>query len=150
MAQDYCLSPEVEQLVQALVDDGFVRYHCGRPGDTVALVASYDWPTCVDIVMIPDFDRVIAARVPRDPQVPVDVFAPETVLWMWAGPAQPTLRRLFNLVHPDHPDAPWQRQPAPQALSIPRAQQRPTRIKLPTPEQAMVRTRRLAAALPPR
>lgn len=145
---DHRLPPEVERLLRAVVDDGFVCYHCGRRGDPVALLASYQWPTCVDIVMIPDFDTVTAARVPRSPEVAVDVFAPDSVLWSWEGPAQLALRAMLDLVHPRHPDAPATVVAAPRSLLIPRDRQRPTRIKLPTPEQATVRERRLAAALP--
>ncbi len=107
-----------------------------------------EWPECVDILMIPDFARVTAVRVPRCADAGVDVFAPDVVLWSWEGPAEPTLRALLDLVHPKHPDAPTAVFPAPASLRIPRARQRPTRIKMPSPEQATARAARLAAALP--
>jgi hypothetical protein len=51
------------------------------------------------------------------------------------------------LVHPAHPDAPIADYPAPASLHVPRAQQRPMTIRLPSPGHAGVRAARLATAM---
>lgn len=136
------LPPAVEQLLRDLVADGFVVHCCGDRTAPTALVASYEWPDYVDLATIRDFDRVTTARVPK--QGKVDVFAPEFVVWVYEGPAERALRALLNLVHPQHPDAPGVACPAPRSLHIPRAEQRPTTIRLPPPGRAGVRATRLA------
>lgn len=135
------LPSAVDQLLRDLVADGFVVYCCGDRRAPTALVASYEWPDCVDIVTIRDFERITTARVPK--QGKVDVFAPEVVVWAYEGAAEWALRALLNLAHPQHPDAPTTSYPAPPALRIPRHEQRPTTIRLPPPGQAEVRAARL-------
>ncbi|MGH3930165.1 MAG: hypothetical protein ACRDTF_09335 [Pseudonocardiaceae bacterium] len=76
------------------------------------------------------------------------MFAPEAVVWAYEGPPQWALLALLNLVHPHHPDAPTTEYPAPPSLRIPRAEQRPLTIRLPSPGQTSARTSRLAAVLP--
>lgn len=139
------LPPEVERLLLDVVADGFVLYCCGRKTDPNALVASYEWADCVDLITIRDFDRVITARVPKRGKV--DVFAPEVVVWAYEGPAQWALPAVLNLVHPQHPDAPTAEYPAPPCLHIARAEQRPLTIKPPAPGRAGVRAARLAAVI---
>jgi hypothetical protein len=78
----------------------------------------------------------------------VDIFAPEIVVWAHEGPPQQALRALLNQVHPAHPDAPTTEYPAPPSLHIPRAQQRPMTIRLPSPDRAAVRAARLATEIP--
>jgi hypothetical protein len=53
----------------------------------------------------------------------------------------------LTLVHPAHPDAPIAEYPAPASLHIPRAQQRPMAIQLPTPGRTGARAARLATAI---
>ncbi|MGH3907538.1 MAG: hypothetical protein ACRDTE_25685 [Pseudonocardiaceae bacterium] len=145
------LPPVVEELLLDVVTDGFVLYCCGRRADPAALVASYEWEHCVDLLTIRDFDRVTAARVP----VPAPdrgqgvVFEPETVVWAYEGPPQCALPALLNLVHPQHPDAPTVEFSAPPRLRIPRAEQRPLTIRPPSPGRAGIRAARLAAAIQP-
>jgi len=139
------LPPVVEGLLLDVVADGFVLYCCGDRAAPHALVASYEWEHCVDLVSIRDFDRVTTARVPK--QGTVDIFAPEVVVWAYEGPPQHALRALLNLVHPAHPDAPIAEFPAPPRLHIPRVQQRPMTIRLPSPGRARVRAARLASLL---
>ncbi|MGH8575002.1 MAG: hypothetical protein ACREX8_20895 [Gammaproteobacteria bacterium] len=141
------LPPEVERLLLDVAADGFVLYCCGRRADPTALVATYEWEHCVDLLTIRDFDRVTAARVPAPGPGQVDVFAPQTVVWAYEGAPQCTLRALLNLVHPHHPDAPTVEYPAPPRLHIPRAEQRPLTIRPPSPDRAGVRAARLAAAM---
>lgn len=138
------LPPEVEELLVDVVVDGFVLYCCGDRAAPSALVASYEWDRCVDLVTIRDFDRVAVARMPKRDKV--DVFAPEVVLWAYEGPPQLALRALLNLVHPAHADAPTTEYPAPPSLHIPRSQQRPMTIRLPSPGRARVRAARLSSA----
>ncbi|HEU0087538.1 MAG TPA: hypothetical protein VFQ77_07790 [Pseudonocardiaceae bacterium] len=139
------LAPEVEQLLLDVVADGFTMYCCGPKAGPTALLAAYEWPHCVDLVTVRDFDRIIAARAPNRGEL--DVFAPEVVVWAYEGPPQATLRALLDLVHPLHPDAPHGEYPAPRNLHIPRAEQRPTTIRLPSPGHAGARARRLATAM---
>ncbi|MGH4014226.1 MAG: hypothetical protein ACRDSL_09920 [Pseudonocardiaceae bacterium] len=141
------LPPEVERLLLDVVADGFVLYCCGPRAEPNALVASYEWAQYIDLVTIQDFERVTTARVPK--RGTVDVFAPETVVWAYQGSPQWALRALLRLVHPADPEAPVTAYPAPAALHIPRAQQRPMTIRLPSLGHAGARATRLAAALPP-
>ncbi|MGH3934559.1 MAG: hypothetical protein ACRDS1_06210 [Pseudonocardiaceae bacterium] len=139
------LPPVVKGLLLDVIADGFVVHCCGDRTAPHALVASYEWNDCIDLVTIRDFDHVITARAPKPSTV--DIFAPEVVVWSYQGPPQQALRALLDLMHPAHPDAPIVEYSAPPSLHIPRAQQRPMTIRLPTPSQAGVRAVRLAAAM---
>lgn len=139
------LPPVVEELLIDVVADGFVVYCCGDRAAPSALVASYQWDHCIDVLTMRNFDKIIAARVPKG--IEVDLFAPEVVVWAYEGPPQRVLRALLNLVHPAHPDAPIREYPAPPMLCIPRAEQRPMTIRLPPPNRAGARATRLAAAM---
>ena len=138
------LPPVVEGLLLDVVADGFVVYCCGPKAAPNALVACYEWEHCIDLITIRDFGRITTARVPA--QGKVDIFAPEVVIWAYENPPQQALRALLDLVHPAHPDAPTAEYPAPANLHIPRAQQRPMTIRLPSPGHAGVRAARLATA----
>jgi hypothetical protein len=132
----------VEELLVAVVADGFTLYCCGPKTAPNALVASYEWDGYLDLLTIRDFSRVTTARVPtRDT---VEIFAPQVVVWAYEGPPQQALRALLDLAHPAHPDAPIAGYPAPASLHVPRAQQRPMTIRLPSPGHAGVRAARLA------
>lgn len=139
-----CLPPVVEGLLVDVVADGFVVYCCGHHAGPNALVASYQWEHCVDLVTIRNFDRVTAARVPTPNRGHVDVFAPEVVVWAREGPPQWTLRAMLNLVHPAHPEAPIAIFRAPRSLHIPHAERRPLTIRPPSPTRAGVRAARLS------
>ncbi|MGH3905671.1 MAG: hypothetical protein ACRDTE_16030 [Pseudonocardiaceae bacterium] len=142
------LPDSVARLLLGIGADGFTVYCCGAKADPAALVASYEWPHHVDLVTIRDLTRrVAAARVPKPGAGRVDVFAPGQVVWSYEGPAEPTLRAVLNLVHPAHPDAPTHSYPAPCALSVPRREQRPLSIRLPSPARAHARATRLLAGL---
>lgn len=132
----------VEQLLLHVVADGFTVYCCGPRTGPTALAASYAWDDYVDHLTIRSCDRVTAARVPKLGRV--DVFAPEVVVWAYEGSAEPTMRALLNLVHPQHPDAPNDLYPAPRSLHVSRHEQRPTTIRLPSTSQAGARAARLA------
>lgn len=139
------LPPVVEGLLLDIVADGFTVYCCGPRAAPAALAASYEWEDCVDHLTIRRWDQVIAARLPKLGRV--DVFAPEVVVWAYEGPAECTLRALLNLVHPQHPDAPTGVHPAPRSLRVPRHEQRPMTIRLPSVSHAGVRATRLAAVI---
>lgn len=136
------LPPVVEQLLLDVVADGFTVYCCGPLSAPTALAASYAWEDCVDHLTIHSCERVTAARVPKLGRV--DVFAPEMVVWAYEGPAEHTVRALLNLVHPQHPDAPTDVYPAPHSLRLPRHEQRPMTIRLPSVSRAGARAARLA------
>ncbi|MGH3777488.1 MAG: hypothetical protein ACRDRR_17475 [Pseudonocardiaceae bacterium] len=142
-----CLPPEIEQLLVDVVADGFAVYCCGPRAAPLALVAAYQWEDFVDLATIRCFDRVTTARVPAPQRRRIDVFAPETVVWAYQGSPQRALRALLDLVHPQHPDAPASTYPAPPALRIPRAEQRPMTIRLPARGRAGTRATRLSEAV---
>ncbi|MGH3674012.1 MAG: hypothetical protein ACRDSH_25810 [Pseudonocardiaceae bacterium] len=133
----------MERLLLDVLDDGFTVHCCGPKSGPNALAAVYEWRYCFDLITIRDFDRITAARVSKHGIV--DIFAPEFVMWAYVGPPLWTLRMLLKLVHPQHPDAPRGEFPAPRCLHIPRAEQRPMAIRLPSPDRVGARARRLAA-----
>lgn len=137
----------VEELLVAVVADGFTVYCCGPKDAPNALVACYEWGhyACVDLLIIRDFDRVTTARVLT--RGAVDIFAPEVVVWAYEGPPLQAVRALLELVHPAHPEAPTFGYPAPEGLRVPRAEQRPMMIRPPSPGRARVRAQRLATAV---
>ena len=137
----------VEELLVAVVADGFTLYRCGPKDAPRALVACYQWADYVDVLTVGDFARVVTARVSTQ-GLPVDIFAPEAVVWAYEGPPQHAVGALLELVHPEHPDAPTTTYPAPAGLRVPRAQQRPMSIQPPLPSRAEVRAQRLATAIP--
>lgn len=140
------LPAEVERLLLDVVADGFVLYCCGTIAAPSALVASYQWENYVDLVSIRCFDQVTTARIPAPRHGPVDVFAPEVVVWSYEGPPQCALRALLDLTPPQHPDAPTRAYPAPPSLYIPRAEQRPMTIRLPLPGRVGMRAVRLVGS----
>jgi hypothetical protein len=139
------LPAAVEELLADVAGDGFALFCCGPKTAPNALVACYEWNRYVDLVSIRDFDRITTARVPKHGKV--DTFAPEVVVWAYEGPPQHALRALLDLVHPVHPNAPTAAYPAPASLRVPREQQRPMTIRLPSPSQARVRAARLLNAM---
>lgn len=139
------LPPMVERLLRDVVADGFVLYCCGRLAEPSALIACYEWAHYLDLVTIRDFDRITAARIPKCG--PVDVFAPEAVVWAYEGLPQWTLRALLSLVHPQHHAAPTTICPAPRSLHVPRHERRPLTIRPPAPGRAGVRAARLAGGM---
>jgi len=142
---DVDMPPVVERLLLSVIQDGFVLYCCGGRAEPSALVASYEWEQYVDLVVIRGVDRVTAARVPKG--AGVDVFAPGVVVWAYQGHAEWALRALLDLVHPHHPDAPTVAHPAPRSLHVPRSEQRPLTIRLPSPGRAGMRATRLTTAM---
>jgi hypothetical protein len=144
--QEAGLPAAVEELLVDVVADGFSVYCCGPKAAPRALVACYEWPKWVDLITVRDFHRVITARVPIQSRR-VDIFDPEVVVWAYEGPPQHAVRALLRLVHPSHPDAPAVGYQAPAGLRVPRAEQRPMTIRLPSPERARVRAARLATAM---
>jgi hypothetical protein len=87
------------------------------------------------------------ARIPAPQHTRIDVFAPKVVVWTYEGAPQPALRALLNLLPPTHPQAPTSVYPAPAALHIPRAEQRPMSIQLPPPRRTDHRAARLTATI---
>jgi hypothetical protein len=142
---DACLPSEVQRLLLDVVADGFILYCCGPRAAPRALVASYQWQDYLDLVTIRRFDRIITARTPTPQHTRVDLFAPQEVVWAYEGPPQQALRALLDLLPPHHPHAPTDPYPAPPALHIPRAEQRPMTIQLPPPGRAGTRAARLTA-----
>ncbi|MGH3842071.1 MAG: hypothetical protein ACRDS0_11595 [Pseudonocardiaceae bacterium] len=136
----------VEELLVQVVADGFTLYCCGPKAAPRALLACYEWRHCADLLTVRDFDRVSTARVPTQGRR-VDIFAPEVVVWAYEGPPQQAVRALLDLVHPAHPDAPTRSYPAPPSLRVPRTEQRPMTIQLPSPSRAGRRATRLTTPM---
>ena len=123
------LPPEIERLLLDVVADGFTVYCCGPRTAPTALAASYEWPDFIDHLAIRSWDQAAAARIPKLGEI--NVFEPDVVVWSYEGGAEPTLRALLNLVHPQHRQAPATPYPAPRSLRLPRHEQRPMTIRLP-------------------
>ena len=92
-------SNAVDDMLRQVVDDGFAFYVCGERFDSVVLVAAYHWEGYVDLLTITEPDRVTVAWAVREPGF--DVFNPSKVVWTYGNKAEPTLRALPNLKHPD-------------------------------------------------
>jgi hypothetical protein len=131
------LPAAVEELLVDVVADGFTLYCCGPKTAQNALVVCYEWEHDLDLLTVRDFDRVTTARAPK--RGSVDIFDPGIVVWAYEGPLQHALRALMTLVHPAHPNAPSAEYSAPASLRVPRAEQRPMTIQLPTPSRAKAR-----------
>jgi hypothetical protein len=99
------LPAAVEELLVNVAADGFTLHCCGPKTVPNALVGSYEWAHYVDVLTIQNFDQVITARLPKRGDR-IDIFAPEVVVWAYEGPPQQAIRALFDLVHPEHLDAP--------------------------------------------
>jgi hypothetical protein len=138
-------SSAVDDMLHQLVDDGFAFHVCGKRLDPVVLVASYHLKSHVDLLTITEPDRVTAARALRQPGF--DVFNPGSVAWAYGNEAEPTLRALLNLKHPDHPDHPTATTEPPRFMVVPAHLQRPMTFKAPESWRAENRARRLEAAL---
>lgn len=146
-SDEACLPSAVARLLVDVVTDGFVLHCCGPKAAPFALVASYQWEDFVDLITIRRVDQITTARVPAPRHGRIDLFAPTVVVWTYEGPPQCALRALLRLAHPRHPDAPASAYPAPPALRIPLAEQRPMTIRFPPPGRAGIRAARLLAAM---
>jgi hypothetical protein len=138
-------SNAVDDMLHQLVDDGFAFHLCGERLDPVVLVASYRWRNHVDLLAITESDRVTAARAVREPDF--DVFNPGRVVWAFGNEAEPTLRALLNLKHPDHPDHPTATTEPPRSMIVPARLQRPMTFRSPESWKVGNRARRLETAL---
>ncbi|SDP96491.1 hypothetical protein SAMN04487905_12046 [Actinopolyspora xinjiangensis] len=136
---------EVGNLLTAITRDGFTWRFCNGPHRPTALVATYEWDDVIDLALIRDRDDVITARLPITHNT--DIFAPETILWVYVGEAHQALQALLDLPHPDHPRAPHEPAPAPDTLHIPSARRCPLTVHPPSLLVAQARQNRLASAL---
>jgi hypothetical protein len=139
-------SIDTDELLSEFARDGFSLYLCGGRTQPTVIVGVYEWEDYVDIVNIRGENRVTAARVPRSENL--DIFAPETIVWLYQGNVDLTLKAMLTLVHPDHPDAPHTTHAPPNDLHVPRVEQRPLTIRRADPHQAAARAVRLAAFIP--
>ncbi|WP_253885590.1 hypothetical protein [Actinokineospora diospyrosa] len=107
---------EIDDLLRAVVADGFTVFLCGGSDQPEAIVATYAWETHVDYVVIKDAHDVTAARsrLVRD----WDVFTAESVVWSYQGHARWALRAILDLLPPEHPNAPGEDYPAPAGLRV--------------------------------
>lgn len=135
---------EVDDLLRAVVADGFTVYLCGGRQQPEAIVATYTWENHVDMVVIKDRDDVAAARARQSEDW--DVFSPSTVIWSYHGHARWTLRAILDLRHPEHPDAPDDEHPAPAGLFVPEEFLRTVSVRTPRPGLVARRAMRLQLA----
>ncbi|WP_461153763.1 hypothetical protein [Saccharopolyspora tripterygii] len=136
---------EVDALLTAVARDGFTLRYCNGTRQPTLIVGTYDWGTFVDLFVIRDIDDVISARVPATEVR--DIFEAEVMVWLYAGDTEKSLRALLELPHPDHPEAPTGRAPAPASLHVPAARQSPVSIRPPSELAARARQIRLGASL---
>lgn len=135
----------VDDLLAAVARDGFTLRYCNGSEAPTLMVGTYDWGAYIDLVVIRAIDDVVTARIPTA-QVE-DVFAPKVMVWLYQGDAEPALKALLDLPHPEHPDAPTTPVPAPAALRVPAARQAPVTLRPPSALAARTRQMRLGAAL---
>ncbi|MBP2471160.1 hypothetical protein JOF53_000032 [Crossiella equi] len=140
-----CTSTDLDELLQALVDDGFAFRLCGRPPDFTVLVASYDWERYVDLLVLADPGYTVAARAVR--HTDLDVLAPGQVVWAYGAEPSATIRALLALPHPEDPAAPRTPISSPWPLTVPERLRRPMRLRLPPPSRADRRRARLSVTL---
>ncbi|MBM7769910.1 hypothetical protein JOD54_000114 [Actinokineospora baliensis] len=107
---------EIDDLLRAVVADGFTVHLCGGADRPEAIVATYAWETHVDYVVIKDAHDVTAARSRLVPDW--DVFTAESVVWSYQGHARWALRAVLDLLPPEHPNAPHEDYPAPAGLRV--------------------------------
>jgi len=88
------------------------------PHGPEVLTAVRKWENYTDVMIMFSEEYALAYRAPISPEA--DVFSPEWVLWWYAHKAVWTLRALFTLAPPGHPDAPSTLTPAPPGFGIPR------------------------------
>ena len=136
---------EVDDLLTAVVRDGFTLRYCNGPKLPSLVVGTYDWGAYVDLVVIRAIDDVVSARIPTAHVE--DIFAPDVMVWLYAGDAESALKALLDLTHPEHPHAPTTPVPAPAALHVPAARQSPVTVRPPSALAARTRQIRLGAAL---
>lgn len=136
----------IDELLRAVVADGFTVYLCGGSECPEAIVATYAWSEYVDFVVIKDMHDVTAARARQDGDW--DVFAPESVVWSYQGHARWALRAVLDLVHPDHPDAPDEEYPAPESARVDPEHLRTISVRAPKLGTVSRRATRLEQAIP--
>ncbi|GLZ36385.1 hypothetical protein [Actinokineospora sp. NBRC 105648] len=136
---------EVDDLLRAVVADGFTVYLCGGADRPEAIVATYAWEDHVDYVVIKDAHDVTAARSRQSRDW--DVFAPASVVWSYQGHARWALRAILDLLPPEHPDAPAEDYPAPTALRVDPAHLANVSVRSPRPGLVARRAMRLRLAV---
>ncbi|WP_156893669.1 hypothetical protein [Actinokineospora enzanensis] len=132
---------EIDDLLRAVVADGFTVYLCGGADQPEAIVATYAWEHHVDFVVIKDAHDVTAARARQTPDW--DVFTAETVVWSYHGHARWALRAILDLLPPDHPDAPDEEYPAPTGIRLDADQLGGMSVRAPRPGLVARRAMRL-------
>lgn len=108
----------VEELLVEVVTDGFTLYCCGPKDAPRALVACYQWAHHVDLLTVGDLARVITARVPTR-GLPVDIFAPEVVVWAYEGLPQHAVQPCCSWCTPNTPTPPPRATPHPRDCEFP-------------------------------
>ncbi|WP_146108280.1 hypothetical protein V5P93_006411 [Actinokineospora auranticolor] len=136
---------EIDDLLRAVVADGFTVYLCGGHDRPEAIVATYAWEHHVDFVVIKDAHEVTAARSRqvRD----WDVFTADTVVWSYQGHARWALRAILDLLPPEHPDAPKDDYPAPPGVRIDPSFLGSVSVRTPRPGLVARRAMRLRAVV---
>jgi hypothetical protein len=136
---------EIDELLRAVVADGFTVYLCGGKDSPEAIVATYAWEDHVDYVVIKDAHDVTAARSRQGRDW--DVFAAETVVWSYHGHARWALRAVLDLLPPDHPEAPDEEYAAPDCMRVDEAHLRHVSVRPPMPGLVDRRAMRLRTRL---
>ena len=145
-------------LFEALVADGFTSCCCGPKDNPTAMIVFYEWPDHLDMITVPRNGPAAAARLVKpsgvraldDDRDPLVLNPPPTVIWAWVGPADMAIWALLDLPHPECPDAPVEEISTPEALRVPREQQRPMYIRMPDEGKKGARAARLSQPRSPR
>ncbi|WP_026426017.1 hypothetical protein [Actinokineospora inagensis] len=135
---------EIDDLLRAVVADGFTVYLCGGNDRPEAIVATYAWAGFVDYVVIKDAHDVTAARSRQGRDW--DVFTAETVVWSYQGHARWALRAILDLLPPEHPNAPHEDYPAPASLRVGQEHLGSVSVRTPRPGLVARRAMRLRLA----
>jgi hypothetical protein len=119
---------ELDALLEELGRRRFLihSFRSDRDGPEI-LAGLHRWEACADVVVVCHEHHAIAYRVPAGPAI--DPFDPPRVYWWYSASAVWTLRALFTLAPPDHPDAPAGLTDAPPGCGVPATHRIPVRIR---------------------
>ncbi|WET76869.1 hypothetical protein P3102_22460 [Amycolatopsis sp. QT-25] len=131
----------MDELLGELARRRWTVYLFGPKGAPELIAATFQWPTCADVLILRSQDRATAYRVPTSDDT--DVFMPEIVFWQYHSDPEWTLRAVLTIGAPGHFDAPLAiLQPHP-LCRIPVAKRRPVTIRpaglVPSPAPRQVR-----------
>jgi hypothetical protein len=134
----------IEGLFRGILLDGWRVYRCGDIAEQPrALVATFQWRHCTDVIVVPEAGPAGAARVLGHLSDPLNI---PTEARCWAasvGPPDSVIWWAHDLPAPDEPDAPRQRQLVPDACRLPEEVRKSFATRVPPESRAGARAARL-------